>query len=429
MNKRSGKHGVVSIDLSPTAGRALLFIALAALIGAHWFIAKWGFANMASTRADQPEIADLAVGLAPSDPQTHFAAAVVYNKTFLPADQERSLAEFEKAVALSPNNYLLWLDYGSALERNGDRDRASLALKKAIDLAPNYAAVQWAFGNLLIRKGDVDPGFEYIRKAVEGDANYAGSAAFFAYQYFDGNLLRTRSVAGDSPRANAALALLLAKQKRFDEAADVWQTAAAAGTDGSLAASGRSLVNELISAKKFALALKVAGSIDAGDGAVTPEKIYDGGFEHGIKLENASPFEWHIGSGQQPQVLQSTGQVHGGSRSLVLRFNSNDGSGMRSVSQTVVLRPNTRYSLNGYYRSDLNSDGKLVWLVTDAADGAVLVEVPLGKSGEWRQFSAAFQVHADTEAVVFEVLLKPCGSALCPANGSVWLDDLSLNSV
>ena len=95
-----------------------------------WLSAKWDFANALSSRTDQKEIADLAVSLGPSDPQTRFAAASIYRKTFDTADQERSLAEYERVAALSPYNFLCWLELGRARESNGDQAGAKLALKR-----------------------------------------------------------------------------------------------------------------------------------------------------------------------------------------------------------------------------------------------------------------------------------------------------------
>lgn len=382
---------------------------------------------MVSTHAEKQDIADLAVDWAPGDPQTHFASAVLYDRTLLPADQKRSLGEYEKAVALSPHNYILWLEYGKALERNGDSTRAEASLKRALELAPNYAAVQWALGNLMVRNGETAAGFEQIRKAVDGDPQYAASAASFAYQYFDGNVDEARKVAGTSTRANAALALLLIHQKRLDEAISVWQ-AIGGPLDDSIRSSGKSFVDELISAKKFGMALAISKTLD-DNSAFAPEKVNDGGFENAVKLEGALPFEWQVGTGDQPQVLQTTSQPHGGSRSLLLRFSSNDGSGLRSISQTAVVRQGAKYSFGGFYRSDVKADGKVVWQVTDASSGTVLSEIALGNTGTWTQFSVVFLAPSDSDAVNLRFMVKSCGSGLCPISGSVWLDDIDLKAI
>jgi tetratricopeptide (TPR) repeat protein len=419
---------VTIIDIQPALRKAAFAAGILLLAVSHWYVGKWGLGNMVSTRADTPEIADVAVDMAPGDPQTHYAAAVLYDKTFVASDQQRSLAEYETAAALSPNNYILWLAYGRALERSGDTPRGEIALERALALAPNYGSVQWALGNLQVRSGETDAGFEQIRKAVEGDQTYAGAAASFAYQFFDGDLDRTRNVVGSSPYANANLALLLIKQKRFEDAYSVWRSIDRPDSIDSISAAGRALVNELLSAKKFDVALRVNSSLQASASAA-PEKIFDGGFEDAVKLEGTTPFEWQIGPGAQPQVLQSTSQPHGGSRSLVLRFSSNDGSGLRTVTQTVVIRPSSKYTFDGYFHTDVKSDEKIVWQVIDTVSGSVLAELPLESAYDWTPFRTVFQTPAGTEAVILQLTGKGCGSAICPISGSLWLDDLELTTL
>ena len=384
---------------------------------------------MVSTRAETQEVAEFALGLAPADPQTHYAAAVIYNRTFLADDQQRSLAEYQSAVALSPRNYLLWLDYGKALGRSGDSEGAEAALRRAQQLAPNYSAVQWALGNLLFRNGKTDEGFSQIRLAVEGDRTYAAPAAAFAYQYFDGDLNSVRNVIGSSPEANTSLALLLARAKRLDEAVNVWLSMGHSVDDEIMLSAARSLTAELVSAKRFALAMQV-GSMLYPDSQLKAESLHDGGFEEGIKLEGADIWEWQIKAGAQPQPLQSTAGVHGGTRSLVLRFSSNDGASLRQLSQTIVVTPHRSYILSGFYRSEIKTSSPLVWQVTSAADNSVLREVLLNnESTQWTPFTASFTVPANSDGVVVRFAVKSCGSAICPINGSLWFDDFALTAV
>lgn len=378
---------------------------------------------MVSTRADRTDMADFAVNLGPSDPQTHFAAAVLYDKTFLASDQQRSLNEYETALALSPHNYLLWLEYGKALGRNGDLDRAEAAFRETQRLAPNYASVAWALGNLLVRKGNESEGFDQIRRSITGDSTYAAPATVFAYQYFDGDVSQIRRLTDISQEATAALASLLARNKRFDDAVAVWQLLTSPIQSGTFKNAGTALVGELIAAKRFQLAAQVENSVD-GSNAVVPEQIHDGGFEEGIKLENAGPFEWRFSAGTQPQPLQSTSQPHGGTKSLVLRFGSSDGNSLRQVSQTAVVKPNAKYILRGFYRSDLKSSSPLVWQVVGSQ--ALLVEIPLAIAGDWTEFRGTFTMPSGVDGVEIRLVVKGCGSTICPINGSLWLDDITL---
>src|SRR5215204_6226458 len=160
---------IKSIKLNTSAARVgVLILAVLCVVFAYLF-AKWFFANTIAARSIYKEIAEFSVGLAPGDPATHFASAVLYEKTFLPEDLPRSLAEFEQAVALSPNDYRLWFELGRARERSGDAPGAEKALRRALALAPNYSLVQWALGNFLLRQGNEPEAFALIRNAAESD--------------------------------------------------------------------------------------------------------------------------------------------------------------------------------------------------------------------------------------------------------------------
>jgi len=415
---------LLEFKIDSIARRIIFFAVLAAVVGLHWYIAKWAFANMISLRADRTDIAEIAVGLAPDDPQTHYAAAVLFDKTFLPQDQIRSVSEYETAVSLAPHNYQLWLEYGKALARSGEMDKGESALRRAETLAPNYSVVHWTLGNALVREGKTDEGFAEIRRAVETDPGYAAPAVSIAFSLYEGDLPQIRGVVGDSAHANGALALALAKAKRFDEATQIWKSIPPSDIDEPLTEIGRSLRRDLLSAKKFLLSEVVTLNDDA---VYSPGQIFDGGFEQGIKLENAPTFEWQISEGSQPQVLQSTQQAHGGSRCLVLLFNSSDGNGLKQLTQTVAVRPGGKYSFQAFYHSDLKSASPLVWQVVNATDNGLLAEIPLTDPVQtWTLVSVRFVVPSNSDGVILKLARRRCDWTICPINGSLWLDDLSL---
>ncbi|MDQ3750730.1 MAG: hypothetical protein M3367_17195, partial [Acidobacteriota bacterium] len=120
---------IKSIKLETALSRTVLIIAGFLCLAAIFLFAKWCFANAIAAKASSKEIAELSVDLAPNDPQTHYALAVMNEKTFLPEDFVKSSAEFEQSVALAPHDVRLWLAFGKARERRGDAAGAELALR------------------------------------------------------------------------------------------------------------------------------------------------------------------------------------------------------------------------------------------------------------------------------------------------------------
>lgn len=413
---------------TPLLRIALILAAIFCLASAYFF-AKWGLANTASSRTDLKEIAEFAAELAPDDPQTHYASAVLLEKSFLPEDFTKSLAEYEKAAALAPYNYLLWLSLGKARERNGDAEGAEKALRKAAELAPNYAEVQWALGNTLLRRGKADEAFAEIRKAVSGNAKFTDPAVSTAWQIFDGDIGKIKQVIGDSDRIRVALAIFLAKQKRFDEALEIWNAIPEDAKKTSLKANGEELYKQFITEKSFRGAMQILTQIsDSKTQKFAVGKIANGGFEEEITIQNANLFEWKLSDGNEPQIAFSDSQKHGGSRSLFMIFNSTDGKSFRQVSQTVAVEPNRNYEFSVFYKAELKAQNTLHWEIADASDGKILASTEnLSAASDWMNLKAKFTTAANAEAVIIRLVRTNCTSAVCPISGKVWFDDLSLN--
>jgi tetratricopeptide (TPR) repeat protein len=421
---------VKSIKIETAFSRASLATAVIICIIASVFIIKWCFANAIAVRAPAAEVAELSVALAPNDPQTHYALAVLNEKNFLPENLSKSLAEFEQAVALSPNDFRLWLALGKARERRGDAAGAELALRRAIAIAPNYSQIQWTLGNVLLRRGKIEEAFIEIRRAAEGDQTYRNPALATARQIFGDNAADIKNHIGGSPNMDALLALFLAGQKQFDEAVKWWDALPVEDKKTIRKSDGENLFGALIAAKKYQDALRVyksfTGESEAENYAVG--KITNGGFEADVKRERASIFEWQIADGAQPQIGFDDVQKHGGSRSLVIVFNSNDGKDFRQISQTVVIGSAGKYVLDTFYKSNLKTPATLRWEIVDAADGKVLgTTEAILNNADWTNLKTEFAASENTQAVTLRLVRQQCKSIICPISGKIWFDDFSIS--
>lgn len=419
-----------SIKLNTTASRlAVPVLAVLCVIFAYFF-AKWFLANTIASRSIYKEIAEFSVGLAPADPQTHFASAVLHEKTFLPDDLPKSLAEFEQAVALSPYDFRLWFELGRARARNSDGEGAEKALRKALELAPNYSQVQWALGNFLLRQGNEAEAFTYIRKAAESDKTFATPAIGSAWQLFQGDVIRIKNYAGESVNLRAAFALFLAKEKRFDEALDIWTSLPEAARKTDFKAIGDEIYQKMLEAKKYRAALLVFSDIiESDEKKFALGRITNSGFEANINPQNTSIFEWQIAEGVEPQIFVDKAQKRGGEISLVIVFNNQDGRAFRSISQTVAVEANKKYVFETFYKSNLNTSATFKWEIVDAADNAKILASTeeLTANADWTSLKAEFVVPDTTEAVTIRLARAVCGTTLCPISGKLWFDDFSLN--
>src|SRR5690242_5683650 len=155
---------------NPVAKVALLLLLLAAAVGSY-FAVRWYVGNTLAEYFNPAQtnmrVAEMAVEFAPNDPLTHWRMAQVSQK-LLPLDQQQhTVAEYERAVVLSPNDYRFWMALGTAHEQVGDSVKGEQALRRAVALAPSYSYPHWYLGNLLLRSGRYDEAFKELRLAAE----------------------------------------------------------------------------------------------------------------------------------------------------------------------------------------------------------------------------------------------------------------------
>lgn len=415
-----------TITLDSTTKRVAAFAAGILVLIFTFFALRWTLGNAASTRADVAEIAQLTTQLAPDDPQTHYAAAVLLEKQFDVASLDVAVKEYEKAAALSPSNYLYWLALGSARERAGERIGGERALRKALELAPNYSRVHWALGNALVRQGRTDEGFAEIRKAVSKDPALIRQSIMLAMQLFDGDITQVRKAIGDSRELTAALPVALAEGRRYDEAFQSYELLEPDEKKQAHIEYAEKFLPLFVDAKKFRYAL----TFTQGGDNIQQDQITNGGFENAIRIQSANIFDWQIAPGQHPQITPTSGQKHSGNVSLVLIFNSTKSEDFRTVSQTIAVEPGREYELEAFYRSDLKTKVGFKWEVVDAVNNSVLASTEAtAPSADWTRVSARFRVPADVDGIIIRLGRVNCDGPVCQVAGNLWFDDTGLKRI
>lgn len=421
------------IKFNPLIGRIVIIATVILSVLAAYFFIRLNFANAIAARVDTtiPEaklIADWLVETAPNDPQAHYAAAIVYERTFEADDLTRSLLGYETSVAVAPHNYLVWLNLGRARDRSGDADGAEAAFAKALALAPNYASVQWAYGNSLVRHGKTDEGFAMIANAALFDPKYAESASSIALQFMDGDVVQARRLLSDTPDTNAALAKVLAAQKRYEDAFEAWSRLGHDDKNKRFKDTSTGLLGTFTNAMRFRLSAAITGDL-FGESGVKPltGQISNGGFESAIKMRDARPFEWNIGEGTDPQIGLSGAAKRSGNYSLWLTFDSFESKAFRSIFQTVAVMPGATYEFEAFYRADIKSRATFKWEVVDPTNSSrIAVSDDLTLAGDWTTLKVKFTVPETTDGVLIRFIREGCGVAACPVGGKIAFDDLSL---
>lgn len=418
---------IKKINTNSIAAKALLLASCIFVLIITFFVMRFSFANAFAFYAKQKEVAELAIGMSPNDPLPHYAAAVLYDKSFLPEDMPKAISEYEMAVSLSPYDYRLWLALAKVRERNGDTKGAEKALRRAIALAPNYAELHWVLGNQLLRQGNAEEAFLEIRKAVESDGKYANPAVVTAWQVYDGDPKVISNKVGESIPIKAQLSAFLAKQKRFDEAFEYWNALPEKERAENYKEQGRQLQTSLLEAKRFRDAAVIQGQLaEKEEDKIKPGEISNAGFEEEIGASRGA-FDWKIADGVQPQIGFDTAQKKEGKRSLVVIYNSVKGSEYRAVEQTILVESGKSYNLQIGFRSDIKGTGSVKWEVVDTSDGKILATTgPVTGTSDWGTLGADFMTGQGTQAVTIRLSGVTCKQALCPITGKVWFDGFGL---
>src|SRR5438045_2818658 len=141
------KDQLIHIDIHGPVRRVLSLLPLLLAMLCVWYAVRWFAGNTIAETVNPDdrgvETAQVAAGLAPSDPFVHWTLAEIEQSKLSLDQNSLPLAEFDRAVKLSPQDYRFWLAWGRALEQAGDSASAEKAMRRAVELAPAYSYPRW----------------------------------------------------------------------------------------------------------------------------------------------------------------------------------------------------------------------------------------------------------------------------------------------
>jgi Tfp pilus assembly protein PilF len=411
-----------------TAKRVIIAVLASAALGlAIWQAASTGWARTLGEDADRTNdaaAADRAVSLSPSDAETHASRGGVLQRT---DDYPRAVTEFQRAVALRPRDYYLWMMLGVTEDQNGNQQTALAALKQAVSLAPTYAKPRWQLGNLLLRMGQADQAFVELQRAASDNPELLPNVIDLAWGIYGGDKNAVLGVV--PPQTDAArleLAIFFARHQQPSTAADQFLSVGAAPGEKSVV-----LLTELLAARAFGDAYRVWARIHGLSAADAVGTIRDAGFESPVTV-GESGFGWQI-TPDVPNVTMTIDATEhqDGAKSLRIEFRGNSNPSQAVLTQIILVKPQTKYQLSfAAMGRDLVSAGLPLITVRDLSDSAhaLLGQSESLRSGVtgWRELSFDLTTGAKTEAILLSVERQNCNADPCPAFGAISLDAFSI---
>lgn len=369
-----------------------------------------------------------AVDTSPNDPEAHSGRALVLLNT---QGLAVALPEYERAVALRPNDYFLWLELGRARDMADDEQGAIAALEQSVRLAPFYAQPRWQLGNVLFRAGRVEESYRELRRAALSDVALLPNLIELVWGATDGDPVAVeRIIQPERASWHIALAKIFIKRGKISDGLKHFRAA------GGMAEKDRqALLNELLAAKRYQEAYEV-WAFDSGedkrDSSIS--LLNDGGFESKMSRDN-SGFGWQLVRDTQGLRLSlDRNNPHSGAQSLRVDFNGDANPGQSILRQLILVEPNMRYRLRFNARTESIVTGGLPLISVSDAGGkdnstlAVSSTLPQHSDG-WHEYSIDFTSAKTTSAVLISVQRQNCSAGPCPIFGRMWLDDFVIQKV
>lgn len=400
-------------------GVCLWTIRAAGTFGVSRLLVKFAFATR------DLAVAQKATQLTPEDAQAHFADAAVLSSLNRPAE---SVVELERAVAVRPADYSLWLQLGLLRDQMSDTGRALSAFDEAVRCAPFYARPRWLRGNLLLRAGHYDAAFKDLNQAAHSNPDLIPGLIDLAWNLSKADPTLTEQLGQiNTDNRRLAFARFLARQGRPKEAIAQFRMVGMVHEEVR-----REFVEQLMAKGAFEEAFeiwKVAQGDVVGNERSTA-KINDGGFEAPLAF-GAVGFGWRVPRALKGVTLSlDSSQPHSGSKNLRIDFGGDSNPGSELVSQLIPARPSTRYQINFACRSqDVVTGGLPMVVVIDASGERKRLgqSAPLAKgTRDWQVLSFDFTTSAMTSAVLLSLQRENCSTSPCPIFGSVSLDSFSV---
>lgn len=427
---------LVHVDVRNPVVRIVLVLLLLAAVVWSYFAVRWYIGNtLAEYFNPAPtdfKVANMAVEFAPRDPLTHWRLAQVSQK-LLPLDQQaHAIAEYERAVTLSPNDYRFWMALGTAHEQIGDSAKGEQALKRAVALAPSYSYPRWYLGNLFLRSGRYEEAFKELRLAAEADADLEPQQFNFLWAIYSDNLDALKMAMGEGAERRARFALYLLNRQRYDDGLRVWDSLSGdeKKTNREL---GNSMVANLLIVRRYHDAMKVWNDIATNERyRAELNHIFDGSFEDAINYGPEMVFAWQVKGAPQLEIGIDPTKSNGGARSLRLVFQVRSNLESLDISQLIPVATNSEYDFEYYFTTDkLESGSAPMVQVIDAYSAQLLASSEQAPSGSapWTRVGLSFKTSEKTEAVMLKVVRQKCSdeeTPICPIFGSIWYDDFSI---
>ena len=341
------------------------------------------------------------------------------------AGRSQRAMEFEIGLlernAASP---FTWAHAGEGYQASGDPARARDCAARSLQLGSSVAAAQMQVLNYYVGEDDREHVLSTGRRLLSLVRQYDD----FVFRYYDAveasvETVLARGLPDQSDAAISYLEHLIGKPDQVGaERTWAWMRSRSLGDDAT--------------ANSYAGFLLRCGSIEKAWGAWNsyfhdaerlrgPSLVRNGGFEAEL---SGGVFDWRVTPVEGAEARLDAGCRHSGTRALRIDFAGTHNLEYRHVAQRVLAVPGSRLRLRAWVRTEnLTTNEGVAIEVADMEHGAFRVQTePVTGTTEWRRLECTFLLPKGVRLLELEVLRKPSWKLDNKIQGTVWLDDITL---
>jgi tetratricopeptide (TPR) repeat protein len=418
--------------------RAALFL-IPILVGSVWLAYEAIRVAWVTYQVDTLSIPDLqkALLLDPGNPYLVHRLGLVYSYDPANINLPEAVKYLRQGVELNPHRWDFWSDLGTACDFVGDTACSDEAFERARVLNPMMPALQWALANHYLLTDRQEKAFPYFRRLLGLDPQYLDATIRLCLRATqDPRAIYTEVIPhGKDASARFAFLMFLTSSADYESAMRIWGQMIS-GPDRSPSLSMvKPFLDFLLDHNQIQNAgtvwndLQHAGVIPRGSNSQSANLLYDGSFE-GPLLNTG--FDWRTDDSPDLVFDFSDPSAYRGAKCLRIDFAVGRNADYDLLDQVVRIKPNTRYQLTAYVRSDnLTSDsGPRLRVVEMGCENCVArTSDPTVGTTPWHPIEVEFKTQPQTQAVRISFWRPQNQPYPSDITGTVWLDDVILRTV
>jgi hypothetical protein len=358
-----------------------------------------------------------------------------YNPTAI--NLPEAVKYLRQAVELNPRRWDFWSDLGTTCDFVGDTACSDEAFERARVLNPMTPGLQWVLGNHYLLTNRPAKAFPYFRRLLGLDRQYLDAAIRLCLRATqDPQAVYTEVVPqGKDASARFAFLMYLSSNADYESAMRIWGRMISGPDRSPNVSMVKPFLDFLLDHDQIQDAgtvwsdLQHAGVVPPGPPSQSANLLYDGSFD-GPLLNTG--FDWRISDSPDLVFDFSDPTAYKGAKCLRIDFAVGRNADYDLLNQVVRVKPNTRYQLTAYVRSDnLTSDSgpRLRVVEMGCGDCVARLSDPTVGTTPWHPIDVEFTTQAQTQAVRISFWRPQNQPYPHDITGTVWLDDVTLRTV